>query len=512
MPLAPGDVIADKYRIEKPLGEGRMGRVWVATHGVLRKQVALKVMEERFRVSNDLVERFFREAVAAGKVDHPAITQVFDAGVHEGSPFMVMELLHGEDLSQRLEREQRLSLEETLLMARPILSALDAAHRAGVVHRDIKPPNIFLAKRADGIVTPKLLDFGIAKHMGNPFFDRLTGTGSVIGTPLYLAPEQVQSETGVDHRADIYSVGVTLFHCLSGTTPYEAASFPELIGKMFSEGPRSLAAVAPDIPPAVSEVIQRCLAHRPGDRPQTALALLEGLDQAASGASAVADEQKTEFLAWGSEVSSPAQPQPPPTRYVPVAPASEPPSPVPTRRGTAAPASEPPQSSRGGEVFERRAPSKDRRWLVGALAGVALLGFGTLAALGLWLFVLSPKETPAADPPSVVTPTTDPPPAEDPLDAGAPMEPSQVPVRGDPAPNTAGPEEVEGRAQLEVRADPSGECFIDGERVGVTPLTEWVAAGPHSIAVVYGPLRQRTEEIVLRPGEYRVLSLGDVAE
>jgi serine/threonine-protein kinase len=278
--LSPGDVIGGKYRIERPLGEGGMGQVYVATHGILRKQVALKVMAERFRVDASATERFFREAVAASKVEHPAIVQIFDAGVHDGAPFMAMELLEGEDLDQRLERERRLSTEETLRIARPVLSALEAAHRQGVVHRDIKPPNIFLAKRANGVVTPKVLDFGIAKHVNDPTFDRLTQSGSILGTPLYLSPEQARADENVDHRADIYSIAVTLFHCLAGTTPYEAKNFAELISKMFSQPPRALAELAPDVPPEVCSWIQRSLSRDPDHRPESAAALREGLDEA----------------------------------------------------------------------------------------------------------------------------------------------------------------------------------------------------------------------------------------
>jgi hypothetical protein len=458
-------------------------------------------MEERFRLSPDLVQRFFREAVAASKVEHPAITQVFDAGVHEDSPFLVMELLTGEDLEQRLAREGKLSLDETMLMARPILSALDAAHRAGIVHRDIKPPNIFLARRPDGVVTPKLLDFGIAKHINDPSFDQLTASGSVLGTPLYSAPEQLQSDADVDHRADIYSIGVTLFHCLTGTTPYEATTLPELIGKIFSESPRSLVELAPHVPSRTRAVIERCLARDPGDRPQTAAELLEGLSSAAD-ADRDDDDKQTAFVQWGSERLD-AAPRTPPTRHVPMV-ESEPLAHRP-------PPSSPVQSRPSPEEPEAMTPVPRRRGRIAALvaiAGLMLAGLGVIAGVVLWFFAGDANERAHETPPAVVTTPPSTPPVAQALDAGAPMEPAQ----NEGAAMTRAPEE-EGRAQLQVEAHPPGNCYIDGELVGSTPLTEWVSAGSHSVSVVYGPMHRIAEDVELHAGEYRVLRIeGNEAE
>jgi len=602
VPLSAGDVVAGKYRIERPLGEGGMGRVYVATHGVLRKQVALKVMVERFRVSPDAVERFFREAVAASKVDHPAIAQVFDAGVHEDSPFMVMELLQGEDLDQRLTRDGRLSVEETLRMARPILSALEAAHRAGVVHRDIKPPNIFLARRPDGVITPKLLDFGIAKHINDPNFDSLTQSGSVLGTPLYLAPEQARADTDVDHRADIYSIGVTLYHCLSGRTPHEAATFAELIGKMFSEPPRDLSELAPHVPPQICSWVQRCLTRDPQFRPQSAQALLDGLNSAdleaghahtpqafakthlpepvASGTMDVVvaepvptleveseeGETKTTAFEWGSQASpvpevARSAPVTPPTRHIPIdyatptgeeAPISKRPvvpaaTPAPAAHGSPAP---PPGASAWSVAgMERGLDSEDAapKKSSGAIVLVFITLFVVSAAvLGTWLFIgggstqvgewmsalsgAEPAEPPITNPPTHVAV----------VDAGAPMEPSQaVPdtgattniadagsaaTAGDdvddaavamaPSPGEADPpdeppaRELEDKGRIEVVANPPGVCFIDGRRIGQTPVAEMVPAGQHVVLVTTAGGGRSARRVVVEAGGTHSVVIG----
>ncbi len=275
--LGPGHIVAQKYRIERLLGAGGMGAVYVATNTVLEKPVALKVMSATLLTQHDWVQRFFREGVAASKARHPGVVEVFDAGVHEGAPWMAMELLEGESLRDRLSRG-RLPVAELHEIATQVLSALDAVHAVGIVHRDLKPDNIFLERTASG-VRAKVLDFGIAKE--SDAISSLTATGAIVGTARYLAPEQARDSRVVDPRTDIYAMGVVLFECLSGQTPYEATTVPELISKMYTESPRSLASLAPDVPPSVQHVIHACLAREPEGRPQSARALSEALDQAA---------------------------------------------------------------------------------------------------------------------------------------------------------------------------------------------------------------------------------------
>lgn len=266
-------LFADKYKLEEKLGEGGMGEVWVARNIHLDKRVALKVMGRGVATNVEFVERFLREAVIASRVRHPAIVEIFDAGQHQGTPWIAMELLEGESLAKRLERGA-IPVAELVPLLVPILDALHALHEVGVIHRDVKPDNIFLERRADGTTQPKLLDFGIAKRADA---SRLTGTGSVIGTAWYLSPEQARNSSTVDRRADVYAMGVVLFECLSGAMPYEAESVTELIAKLFTEPPRDLNALAPHVPYEITLLVRRCLARDPEHRPSSTRELSSAL-------------------------------------------------------------------------------------------------------------------------------------------------------------------------------------------------------------------------------------------
>ena len=321
--LSPGQIVAGKYRVDRQLGAGGMGAVYVATNMVLEKQVALKVMGAEFQQHADWVQRFFREGVAASKVRHPGVVQVFDAGDHDGAPWMAMELLEGESLGERLQRVGRLGPEETARVMTGVLGALDAVHSVGVVHRDLKPDNIFLERTAEGERT-KVLDFGIAKEA--EAIHGLTATGTIVGTAHYIAPEQARDSKTVDPRTDLYAMGVILFECLSGQMPYEADTVPELIAKMYSEPPRELGRLAPHVPAPLARVVHACLARDPSHRPQSARALSEALTSALSPDAATGPVSRPSPV-WQSSglapsgtavLSSPAH-SPPPTRAAPVA-------------------------------------------------------------------------------------------------------------------------------------------------------------------------------------------------
>jgi len=278
MSLVPHQILADKYQLERLLGQGGMGAVYVAMNLALQRRVALKVMNDEFAAKPDAVERFHREAIAASRVSHPSIVQVFDAGRFEGKPWISMELLDGESLAHRLQRG-RMTVDEAVAMATGILSALEEVHREGVIHRDLKPDNIFLAYHRDGTWTPKILDFGVAKVAREDGLHRLTMTGAVVGTALYLAPEQAQGVRDIDARIDVYAMGVVLCECLSGQRPYDVKSLGELIGKMLSEPPRSLGTLAPDLPAELVPVVDRCLAFDRAERHPSAEALLTAITQ-----------------------------------------------------------------------------------------------------------------------------------------------------------------------------------------------------------------------------------------
>ncbi|MGE0784294.1 MAG: protein kinase [Sandaracinaceae bacterium] len=275
--IGPGVVIAEKYRIDRLLGEGGMGSVWVATNLVLEKRVALKVMGDAYSTRSEWKQRFFREGVAASRARHPGIVEVYDAGEHEGAPWMAMELLDGESLRERLERQRRLAPEEAVRIVTEALDALGAVHAVGIIHRDLKPDNLFLERTPKG-ERVKVLDFGIAKETAA--VNALTAADAIIGTAHYLAPEQAKASRHVEPRTDLYAIGVILFECLSGAMPYEAATVPELIAKLYSEAPRDLGTLAPHVPQELVRVVHACLAKDPAARPSDAHALARALEGA----------------------------------------------------------------------------------------------------------------------------------------------------------------------------------------------------------------------------------------
>jgi serine/threonine protein kinase len=276
--LQSGDLIAGKYRIESLLGEGGMGAVYVATNEMLRKSVAVKIMNEEL-IGTDGVQRFFREGVAASRVRHRSVVEVYDAGEHQGAPWMAMELLKGESLEARLERLGTMQPAECVLMVRELLSGIAAAHAEGIVHRDLKPANIFLEQHPDGSVQPKTLDFGIAKltDLGPR---KLTQQGAVVGTASHLSPEQALGEADIDGRADIFALGVVMFEALSGRLPFEDDTVSGMVGKIVNGSATQLRTVAPTIPDPLATVIHHCLARERDARPADAAELSRQLSEA----------------------------------------------------------------------------------------------------------------------------------------------------------------------------------------------------------------------------------------
>ena len=238
-----------------------MGVVYEAEHILLHRKVAVKVMHENFTQKPGAVERFFREAQAASSLGHPNIIDVQDFGKEEdGTIYMVMELLKGDNLDDLLQKRGNLPPGRVAGIVLQTLSALSVAHNRGIIHRDLKPDNIFLAVDALGREEVKLLDFGVAKF-ADAGDDKLglTKTGTVLGTPYYLAPEQAKGGKGIDARIDIWSVGVMMYEMLTGRMPFEGDNYNEILGKILLEEPTSLAEVAPHVPKALVAIVERAL-------------------------------------------------------------------------------------------------------------------------------------------------------------------------------------------------------------------------------------------------------------
>ena len=236
-PYLAGEVIGDRYRLVRPLGQGGMGVVWLAHSLVLSVDVALKLIRAS-SAGPSIASRMAREAHAAARLGHPALVRVFDFGwTSRGDPFLVMELVQGETLWALLSRESRIAAIRAVQMILPIADGLRVAHDKNIVHRDIKPENIFLATDTFGRTQPKLLDFGIAKVEPNACDGKLTQVGAVLGSPEYMSPEQALGMDDVDERTDVWSVSVVLYELVTGTVPFTKSNYNALIQAIINDEP-----------------------------------------------------------------------------------------------------------------------------------------------------------------------------------------------------------------------------------------------------------------------------------
>ncbi len=273
-----GTLIGGRYRLRVPLGRGGMGTVYGGVQEDLGRPVAVKVMRPKAIASRDGLERFRREASATGRLGHPNIVQVTDFGTSDdGGAFLVMELLDGRPLSAVLRDEAPLAPSRVVNLARQVCAALEAAHSAGVVHRDLKPPNVFVVPLGGGQELVKLLDFGVAKLVGEGEWTRLTATGAIVGTPAYMPPEQLIGGV-VDARADLFSLGVIMYEALAGRRLFGTLSGIELAAAMLDRTPRPLAELCPDLPPALVALVERAMAKDPAARFQSAAEMASAID------------------------------------------------------------------------------------------------------------------------------------------------------------------------------------------------------------------------------------------
>lgn len=271
MPFPPGSVVAGKYRVERLLGEGGMGWVVQAMHLQLDQHVALKFMNASVAsASPEAVARFLREARAAARIQSEHVARVSDVGTLEtGAPYLVMEYLEGQDLDSLLRARQALPVSEAIVYALQACEGLAEAHAAGIIHRDLKPANLFLARKSDGSLRVKLLDFGISKlapAAGRTSDGASTGTQNLMGSPLYMAPEQMRSSKNVDRRADIWSMGVILYEMLSGQSPFNGDTLPEICARILADPPTLLRGAPGGIPQDLEAVVFRCLEKDPERR------------------------------------------------------------------------------------------------------------------------------------------------------------------------------------------------------------------------------------------------------
>jgi eukaryotic-like serine/threonine-protein kinase len=276
--LEPGTVLDGKFRVEGVLGVGGMGAVYEITHQITHHRRAMKLLHPHVASHKVVVDRFLREASAAGRIGNPHIVETFDGGyLTTGEPYLVMEFLEGTTLADRIEAVagKGLPTAEVVAIFEQLCDGVQAAHDAGIIHRDLKPENVFLSEGSDGATFVRVLDFGISKF-DTPNATKLTGGGSTMGTPAYMSPEQFEDTGSVDHRTDVYALGVMAYETLTGVHPYPATSLTQLVTKLMQ--PREVAiSVALGMPPELDGLLRSTMAKDPEERPDSPTAFFEAL-------------------------------------------------------------------------------------------------------------------------------------------------------------------------------------------------------------------------------------------
>ena len=303
--VQPGDVIGGTYVIERLLGEGGMGAVYVAHEERLGRRVAIKVLLSAVADNPEAVARFEREARSAAALQSDHVTRVLSVGqLASGAPYIAMELLEGEDLATLLAKRGALAPLEVVELMLPVCEALTEAHALGIVHRDLKPANIFLARRPTGATTVKVLDFGISKSATASTSPTLTKTTAVMGTPMYMSPEQLKEAKSVDGRADVWALGVVMYELLAGGPPFLSDALAELCAFILTMEPEPLGRRRPDLPPVLGMIVHRCLEKDPARRFADVRELRAALSAfvASGGVSAIEGDPR-----WPPRIREPSQ-------------------------------------------------------------------------------------------------------------------------------------------------------------------------------------------------------------
>jgi len=489
MPL--GSVLNGRYVVAREIGRGGMGVVFEAHDSNLERAVAVKFLSAEFSDNREAVQRFQQEALAASRLGHPNICNVHDRGTSdEGIPYIVMELLEGESLADRMERDGQLPACDAILIMVQVLSALASVHRKGIVHRDLKPENIFIARDDGDDETVKLVDFGISKNMGELIVNKLTRGGTVMGTPYYMSPEQSRGKSDlVDHRSDIWAVGVITYEAITGEPPFFGSNNLEVLANIQRLDPIDPHKYVPELPHGLVVATLRALQKDPEER------YVDAAEFAAVLRNCIDEESESSYQLKAKGLdrirSQPVSPsQPPievPGRPSPTAPpppeskdsVAETPSPVPPRRP-----SDP----------DRRAPGKASTPLPSA--GPGGLSWKIWAAVGAGVIILgcvtgvvagSLANTDDGDDEETVVPVTStdgelPAPEPDPVPAPEP-EPEPAPDP-EPEPEIPAPPSVEVRL-IGVPSDAS--VSFDGE--------------PVEGNVIRGPMDTAGALVVTRPGQ-----------
>ena len=536
--MESGKVVAGKYRLNQLLGSGGMAEVWSATNTFTERELAIKFMNMQVGKTPEAAARFLKEAKVSARINHPNVIEIHDVGqTEQGQLFLVMELLTGFPLEVALRRQNPpMTVYEFSLTMVEVGDALAAAHKSGIVHRDLKPTNIFLHKVRDGVAMPKLLDFGVSKFLEDDQNHALTIAGTVLGSPLYMSPEQARGDSHLDGRTDVFAFGAILFEALCGYRAYEAKNFNALIVKIATTKPKSIDECAPRVTESLRAVVRGCLEIDLRKRIQTFEEVTGRLRAAlpeleASGlrlptpliATAVVDPDATNALPVMR-----ASDRPPPAHYTPgssFSPAAMPPSGHPpsghpplSMSGSVPPGSIPPYPSSGptgpswhtpntSYASVNVAPARPRSsaWLAAGAVALGVVALGAGVGLG-WQSRgpgASAASTVAAKPAETTKANAaPPPPSATPLPAASGTEPPSISVDSLPGANKTTGLLPHGSGRLHVTAAP-GWCnlTIDGKERGPTPVAGIdLPSGAHQLRCDAPGGRIKTQSITVQDG------------
>ena len=376
--MAEGSFVGGKYRLARLIGEGAMGAVWSAVNERTEREVAIKLVSCS-AVSTDLRHRLLREARACGRIRHPNVVELYDVGeTEQGDPFLVMERLAGETLEQRIDREGRLPVDDAARIALEIALALRAAHDARIVHRDLKPANVFLHQAPDAFQpVVKVVDFGVSKIL-SPTEASSTVTGSAVGTPAYMSPEQARGERDVDHRADLWALGVVLFELLTGTRPFLGETPYTVVAAILSGPIPRVSEVVGHVSPLLDDLVHGCLQRSVAERIASADEIVAALRAFRGEADSLASGRRSAANV-GASPAAVGPGAPPAAAGPPPGPRKPSPPPGGGRRPGAAPETSTVPLSKSALAGS----SSPRPWRAAVLGSVAIIVLGVSLTLAL---------------------------------------------------------------------------------------------------------------------------------
>ncbi len=507
--METGQTIAGKYRLNRLLGTGGMASVWSATNIFTEREFAIKFMLPQVARTPEAARRFLLEAKVSARINHPNIIEVIDVGQAEDSSlFLVMELLTGMSLDVATRRRTpTMTVHEFIGFMRDVAEALAAAHRSGVIHRDLKPTNIFLHSDRDGRIVPKILDFGVSKILEEENNTALTVVGTVLGSPLYMSPEQAMGAEGIDGRTDVFAFGAILFEALSGQRAFDGPNFNALIVTIATSEPKRIDDVAPHLQEPLRSLIRQCLVTNKSQRLDSFDRIVEQLDammpELATSSLLLAQPNRAETpseadLATNVAIGSPSERPPAPSQHPP---SIHPPSMPPPMQGPgSAPTS---NSGMAAPAFGAAGPSRRTVVITGAMLGMAAVILLLASALSrsdeephasaaTRATVMSAVSGAVAAPKIVAPPA-----ATNSSDVPV-ISVDSLPVATRNAPVSKG----NGNGRLAIVASP-GNCSVsvDGVARGVTPLGGLeLPAGPHRIDCSPPSGKSKTVSVTISEG------------